>query len=108
MDGKHNGFEYEADPIQAEMLLEEFGFDDECNKTATPGVKPLPAQLQEDKPLSEAEHTRFRAISARANYLLPTDLTCSMRRKMRADICPTRRSCPCRRSIGYVGISWDA
>ena len=63
------GFEYEADPRQAEKLLEEFLLDDGCNSVATPGVKTLGTQLQGDKPLSEAEHTRFRAISARANYL---------------------------------------
>ena len=63
------GIEYEADPRQAEKLLEEFALDSNYNQVATPGIKPLPTQLQEDKPLSEAEHTRFRAISARANYL---------------------------------------
>ena len=35
----------------------------------TPGIKPLPEQFVDDKPLSPDMHTHFRAIAARANYL---------------------------------------
>jgi len=40
-----DGFEYEADPRQAEKLLEGLGLDDNCNKAATSGLKPLTEQL---------------------------------------------------------------
>ena len=63
------GLEYEADPRQGEKLLEELGLDDGCNTAATPGVKATPQQLNEDIPLPPEEHTRFRGIAARANYL---------------------------------------
>ena len=35
----------------------------------TPGVKPNTHQLAEERELPEREHTRFRALAARANYL---------------------------------------
>ena len=63
------GIEYEADPRQCEKLLEETGLDEGCKATATPGVKAFAAQAASDTPLPTNEHTRFRALSARANYL---------------------------------------
>ena len=44
-------FEYEADPRQAEKLLEGLGLDDNCNKAATPGLKPLTEQLVKNEGL---------------------------------------------------------
>ena len=41
-----DGLEYEADPRQCERLLEGLGLDDNCNGAATPGLKPLPAQIE--------------------------------------------------------------
>ena len=35
------GLEYEADPRQAERLLEGLGLDEKCNRTATPGLRAL-------------------------------------------------------------------
>ena len=35
------GLEYEADPRQAERLLESLGLAGKCDKTATPGLRPL-------------------------------------------------------------------
>ena len=65
-----DGVEYEADPRQCEKLLEATQLDsDGVNSVATPGLKPLAAQLAQDKPLSAAQHTEFRALAARANYL---------------------------------------
>lgn len=63
------GFEYEADPRQAEKLLEGLKLDDGCNKAATPGLKPLVEQLEKDLPLPTGGHTEFRGLAARSNYL---------------------------------------
>ena len=63
------GIEYEADPRQSERLLEGLGLDAGCNPTATPGLKAIVEQLKEDKLLGTDNHTKFRALAARANYL---------------------------------------
>ena len=63
------GVEYEADPRQAERLLEGLGLDGNCKSTATPGLKPVIDVLKEDSLLSTAAHTTFRALAARSNYL---------------------------------------
>ena len=64
-----DGFEYEADPFQAEKLLEGLGLDDSCNIAATPGLKPLTEQLVKDEGLPAPGHTDFRGLAGRANYL---------------------------------------
>ena len=64
-----DGFEYEADPRQAEKLLEGLTLDGQCNGAATPGLKPLTEQLLSDAPLPTHGHTEFRGLAARANYL---------------------------------------
>ena len=64
------GLEYEADPRQVERLLEELELEGEGVKSVvTPGVKTLAHQVQSEVVLPEREHTRFRALAARANYL---------------------------------------
>ena len=63
------GLEYEADPRQCERLLEGLGLDDNCNGAATPGIKPLPAQIETEEVLSPDDQSTFRALSARANYV---------------------------------------
>ena len=64
------GLEYEADPRQVEKLLEELELDgDGVNGVVTPGVKVHAHQAQMDSELREHEHTRFRALAARANFL---------------------------------------
>ena len=68
-----DGYEHEADPRQAEKLLEGFGSGGGCNPAATPGVKPLVGQLEKDSPVPAGGHTEFRGQAARANYL-PADL----------------------------------
>ena len=62
------GLEYEADPRQVEELLEEFTLDEGCKSVATPGVKTLAQEIEEEKELTGAELTRFRTIAARAKY----------------------------------------
>jgi hypothetical protein len=64
-----SGLEYEADPRQAERLLEGLGLDEDCKSTATPGIKPLVDQLVEDTSLPTSAYTGFRGQAARANYL---------------------------------------
>ena len=63
------GLEYEADPRQAERLLENLGLAGDCKSTATPGIKPLLEQLEKDVPLPAGEITGFRGMAARSNYL---------------------------------------
>jgi len=63
------GLEYEADPRQAERLLENLGLVGDCKSTATPGLKPLLEQLEKDAPLPVGEITGFRGMAARSNYL---------------------------------------
>ena len=74
------GIEYEADPRQAEKLLEKTGLEG-ANSVATPGVKPLPAQMEADKLLPVSEHTTFRALAARGNYLAQIDPIASLQPK---------------------------
>jgi len=63
-----DGVEYEADPRQAEKLIE--GLDLKgANPAATPGLKITAQQIQDDKPLAEELNTKFRGLAARANYL---------------------------------------
>ena len=87
-----NGFEYEADPRQAEKLLEEFGLDNDCKQAATPGAKLLVHQLEQDSVLPEDQHSRFRGIAARANYLAADRPDCQYAAKevCRAMAAPTR------------------
>ena len=56
------GFEYEADPRQAEKLLEGLSLDGNCNGAATPGLKPLTEQLVKDEPLPTQGRTEFRGF----------------------------------------------
>ena len=64
-----NGFEYEADPRQAEKLLEGLSIDDGSNGAATPGLKPLLEQLEKDVAIPASGQTGFRGLAARGNYL---------------------------------------
>ena len=57
------GLQYEADPRQVEKLLEEFELDDQCNSAATPGLKALAEQLQEETELVGPELTRLSAVA---------------------------------------------
>ena len=65
-----DGLEYEADPRQAERLLEELDLDGEGVKgVVTPGQKIQSHQAKAEKDIPESEHTRFRGLAARANFL---------------------------------------
>ena len=53
------GYEYEADPRQAEKLLESLHLGSGCNGAATAGIKALIEQLEKDQPVPSGEHTEF-------------------------------------------------
>ena len=61
------GLEYEADPRQAEKLIEELGLNG-ANGLSTPAIKPSIGNIRADKKLPEEKVTHFRALAARANY----------------------------------------
>ena len=63
-----DGLEYEADPRQAEKLIEELGLNG-AKGLSTPAVKPSIGNIRGDKPLPDDKVTHFRALAARANYL---------------------------------------
>jgi hypothetical protein len=64
------GIEHEADPRQVERLLEGLELEGEGVKgVVTPGVKVTAHQLLGEVEMAEREHTRFRGLAARANYL---------------------------------------
>ena len=96
------GIEYEADPRQAEKLLEGLSLDDGCKARATPGQKPLVDNLKSDKALSVEDHTMFRALAARANYLAQDriDLQFSAKEICRFMSAPTETSKEALRWLG--------
>ena len=63
------GYEYEADPRQGEKLLEGLRLDGGCKGAATPGLKPLIEQLENDKGIPVSGQKEFRGHAARGNYL---------------------------------------
>ena len=66
-----SGLEYEADPRQAERLIESMHLDGNCKSTITPGLEPTKEQVEEEKDLDISEHTPYRANGARCNYIGP-------------------------------------
>ena len=65
------GLEYEADPRQAERLIESMGLDGNCKSCVTPGLKPTAEQMSGEIPLEDKEHTPYRGNGARCNYIGP-------------------------------------
>ena len=67
-----DGLEYEADPRQAEKLIESIGLSgDNVRSTVTPGLKCTKEQVDEEKDLEPHEHTPYRGNGARCNFLGP-------------------------------------
>ena len=87
----HGGLEYEADPRQAEKLVNECGLAG-SNSVATPGVRLSHKEVENDEPLEPRLHTAFRAAAARANYLAADRLDCQYAAK---EIC-RHMSSPCK------------
>ena len=84
------GLEYEADPRQAEKLIQECGLRD-ANTVATPGLRASFEETENDPLLEPSLHTAFRGAAARANYLPRTGLTASSPRRKSADGWPLQR-----------------
>ena len=66
-----DGLEYEADPRQAEKLIESMGLDSKCNSVVTPGLKNTKEQIEEEKDLDQGAHTPYRGNGARCNNIGP-------------------------------------
>ena len=60
--------EYEADPRQAESVIDECGLRG-AEPMSIPGVKNTFQEYEADVPLEKELHTPFRNSSARSNYL---------------------------------------
>ena len=95
------GVEYEADPRQAERIIEELGLQ-ECKGVATPAVRHSIEQINADTPLEEAMVTRFRAIAARSNHPAADRSECKFSTK---EICsfmaqPTKMSVDALKRLG--------
>ena len=68
--GTEHGIEYEAGPRQVERLLEELELEgDGVKGVVTPGVKVQSYQVLSGTELPESQHSRFRGLSASANFL---------------------------------------
>ena len=64
-----DGWEVEADPRHAELVIEQLGLGDDKG-VGTPGVSgPDEDDNDEDTPLVGEDVTRFRGVIARCNYL---------------------------------------
>ena len=61
------GLEYEADPRQAESLLQDRGLEGGVRSAGAPGVEPRQRQSEGD--VAFAGQTKYRAIAARAKHL---------------------------------------
>ena len=85
------GLEYEADPKQAEKLLEAMDLDG-ANCVATPRLKPLAEQILQEHSLAENQHTNFRARGLEQTTYRPTGRTSNIVLKKSVDGCPRRRT----------------
>ena len=66
------GLEYEADQRHAEIIIKEVGLTENCRTHETPSSKPDKKDIKEEKGfkgVKGTEATRFRAFTARANFL---------------------------------------
>ena len=61
------GYEWEADPRHAEIIIQQLGLTD-ATSVGTPGVKENNAE-QDEEELQGSEATAYRALAARANFL---------------------------------------
>ena len=66
---ENSSWEVEADPRHAELIIEQLGADSE-KAAASPGVGGADEDdTEEDGPLRGEDITRYRAVTARANYM---------------------------------------
>ena len=81
--------EYEADPRQAERLIDELGLTG-ASAVVTPGVKLAYQEYTRDAPLGPEMVTPFRGTVAERISFLRTASTCSSRPRKSAEQCPHR------------------
>jgi len=101
------GLEYEADPRQAEKIIEELGLE-ECKGVAPPAVRQPIEAINKDEPIPENEFTRFRAIAARGNYMSADRPECQFAAK---EICrfmaePTKLSVEALKRLGRYLVKY--
>eukprot|EP00973_Karenia_brevis_P035574 4905582-Karenia_brevis.AAC.1 len=63
-----DGIEYEPDPRHAEIIVQELGLH-ASNSVCSPGVANEPVKKDDEEKLQAAEATKYKSITARANYL---------------------------------------
>ena len=95
------GLEYEADPRQREKLLRDLQLEG-ANALSTPGTRQTAEQVAGDQPLRPEQHTAFRAVAARANYVAADRPDCQFAAK---EICrwmssPTQESLAALKRLG--------
>ena len=95
--------EYEADPRQAERLLDELGFSGDVTSVVTPGVKFSYQDHVSDVPLEGKLHTPFRGSAARGNYLSADRVDIQYAVRKSADPCPHLPA-----SAGRPSSAWAA
>ena len=72
-----SGWEIEADPRHAELVIEQLGLANE-KPLSTPGVSGQEEDdLDDDEPLRGGDITSFRGVAARCNYLWPDRPDCN-------------------------------
>ena len=92
------GYEWEADQRHGEIIVRELGLTEDSKELTVPGRKLTKAELDGDEEeLSAAEHSRYRALVARANFL-STD---------RPDVAFAVKEL-CRRMSAPTGADWLA
>jgi hypothetical protein len=62
------GWEIEADPRHAELLIEQFGLE-AAKPVGTPGVEEAENKPEDETPLEGPEIRDYRGVAARGNYL---------------------------------------
>ena len=62
-----NGILYEADQRHADIIIQMLGLSPESKSLSTPGDNVI--LMDTEVPLSSSDATKFRAITARADYL---------------------------------------
>ena len=69
------GWEVEADPRHAELVVEQLGIEDKG--LSTPGVSGIDEEdTEEAVPLEREDITRYRGVTTRCNYLAADRLDC--------------------------------
>jgi len=95
------GLEYEADPRQAEKVIQELGLEG-CKGVATPAVGHSFEEIRKDEPIDQSQMTNSRALAARCNHLSADRPECQFSAK---EVCrfmsePTKMSVEALKRIG--------